>query len=55
LKPSTQVARGHSGSHPSYATFRGWRDGMPDNNSSIQWTNGQFLTFNIGRAYLLAP
>jgi hypothetical protein len=40
---------------PSFATFWGWRDGIPDNRSSLQLANGNFLTFSVDRAYSLAP
>ena len=41
---------------PSFATFWGWRDGTPDNRSSLQLVNGSnMLTFSVDRAYSLAP
>ena len=40
---------------PSYAVFWGWRDGTPDNRSSVQLFNGAFTSYNVDRAYALVP
>ncbi len=40
---------------PSYDVYWGWRDGTPDNNSSLQLFNGTYTTYAIDRAYSLAP
>jgi hypothetical protein len=40
---------------PSFQTFWGWRDGMPDNRSSLQLVNGSMQTWPVDRAYSLAP
>lgn len=40
---------------PSYDVYWGWRDGTPDNNSSLQLFNGSYTTFAIDRAYSLTP
>jgi hypothetical protein len=39
---------------PSFQTFWGWRDGTPDNRTSLQVANGTLLTFPVDRAYSLA-
>ena len=40
---------------PSYDVYWGWRDGTPDNSSSLQLFQGTYTTFAIDRAYSLAP
>lgn len=40
---------------PSYAVYWGWRDGTPDNNSSLQLYDGDYTTHNVDRAYSLIP
>ncbi len=40
---------------PNTNVFWGWRNGVPDNNSSLQLFQGTFTTFNLDRAYSLAP
>lgn len=40
---------------PSFQTFWGWRDGTPDNRSSLQVANGNPTTFPVDRAYSLTP
>ena len=40
---------------PSYDVYWGWRDGTPDNNSSLQLFNGTYTTYAIDRAYSLKP
>jgi hypothetical protein len=39
---------------PSFQTFWGWRDGTPDNRTSLQLANGNMVTFPVDRAYALA-
>jgi hypothetical protein len=39
---------------PSFQTFWGWRDGTPDNRTSLQLVNGNILTWPVDRAYALA-
>ncbi len=38
---------------PSYAVYFGWRDGTPNNNSSLQLFQGVYTTYNVDRAYSL--
>ena len=38
---------------PSYSVFWGWRDGTPNDNSSLQLFNGTYTTYNVDRAYSL--
>lgn len=38
---------------PSYAVYYGWRDGRPDNASSLQLFNGDYTEFPIDRAFSL--
>ena len=40
---------------PTTAVFWGWRDGTPDNRTSLQLFQGNFTTFAVDRAYSLAP
>jgi hypothetical protein len=40
---------------PSFQTFWGWRDGTPDNRTSLQLVNGNIVTWPVDRAYSLAP
>ncbi len=40
---------------PSYDVYWGWRDGTPDNNSSLQLFQGTYTTYAIDRAYSLTP
>jgi hypothetical protein len=40
---------------PSFDVFWGWRDGTPDNRSSVQSFNGQFTAYAVDRAYALVP
>ena len=40
---------------PSYAVYFGWRDGTAYNNLSLQLFDGTYTTYNIDRAYSLAP
>ena len=40
---------------PSYDVFWGWRDGTPDNASSLQLFQGTYTPFTIDRAYALTP
>jgi len=40
---------------PSYDVYWGWRDGTPDNASSLQLFQGTYTTFAIDRAYGLTP
>lgn len=40
---------------PSYRPFWGWRDGTPDNGSSVQLFNNAFTNFAVDRAYTLRP
>jgi len=40
---------------PSYDVFWGWRDGTPDNASSLQLFQGTYTTYLIDRAYGLTP
>ena len=36
---------------PSFQTFWGWRDGTPDNRTSLQLVNGNIITWPVDRAY----
>ena len=38
---------------PSYAVYYGWRDGRPDNGSSLQFFNGDYTEYDIDRAFSL--
>jgi hypothetical protein len=38
---------------PSFQTFWGWRDGTPDNRSSLLVANGIPTTYPVDRAYSL--
>ncbi|MEP6692601.1 MAG: hypothetical protein ABJD07_15700 [Gemmatimonadaceae bacterium] len=40
---------------PSYDVYFGWRDGTPNNNSSLQLFQGVYTTYNVDRAYSLKP
>ncbi len=40
---------------PSYDVYWGWRDGTPDNNSSLQLFQGTYTTYGFDRAYSLKP
>jgi len=40
---------------PSYAVYFGWRDGLADNNHSLQLYDGDYTTWNVDRAYSLEP
>jgi hypothetical protein len=40
---------------PSYSVYWGWRDGTPDNSSSLQLFSGTYTTYAIDRAYSLDP
>lgn len=40
---------------PSYAVYWGWRDGTPDNNSSLQLFQGTYTAYPVDRAYSLKP
>ncbi len=40
---------------PSYGVFWGWRDGVVENNLSLQLFRGVYTTYNVDRAYSLAP
>jgi hypothetical protein len=39
---------------PSFQTFWGWRDGTPDNRTSLQLVNGNIVTWPVDRAYSLS-
>ncbi len=38
---------------PSYNVYFGWRDGTPNNNSSLQLFQGVYTTYNVDRSYAL--
>ncbi len=38
---------------PSYDVYFGWRDGTPNDNSSLQLFQGVYTTYNVDRAYSL--
>ncbi len=38
---------------PSYDVYFGWRDGTPNDNSSLQLFQGTYTTYNVDRAYAL--
>lgn len=40
---------------PSYAVYWGWRNGVADNNLSIQLFDGTWTTYPVDRAYALNP
>ncbi len=40
---------------PSYSVYWGWRDGLVDNSLSLQLYQGTYTTYNVDRAYSLAP
>ncbi|MEJ7810101.1 MAG: hypothetical protein WKG32_06740 [Gemmatimonadaceae bacterium] len=40
---------------PSYAVYFGWRDGTVDNRLSLQLFQNVYTTYNVDRAYSLAP